>query len=77
MGTPESSWVKSTWSSISAGSKAADEAAEGRGAEGAAHGAADLRGDADGIAVMIAHQDGLDTVAVSQAPEVFDRPIPG
>ena len=47
----------------------------GRGAEGAAHRAADLRGDADGIAVVVAHQDAFDAVAVGQPPEVFDRAV--
>ena len=47
------------------------EAADGRGAEGAALTAADLRRDADGVAVVIAHDDGLNGVAVRKAPEVF------
>ena len=52
-----------------------DEPADRRRAEFAAHRAADLGGDADGIAVVILHDDGLDAVAVSELPEVFDRAV--
>ena len=52
-----------------------DKAADGRRAELAAHRAADLRGDADGVAVVVLHDDGFDAVAVTQPPEIFDRPV--
>jgi len=48
---------------------------DGAGAEGAAHAAAHLRGDAHGIAVVIAHQHRFDTVAVPQPPQVFHRAV--
>ena len=52
-----------------------DKAADGRRAELAAHRASDLRGDADGVAVVVLHDDGFDAVAVTQLPEIFDRPV--
>ena len=74
-GSPESSWVNSTWSSISAGGQVPDLAGDGGGAEGAAHAAAHLGGDADGIAVVILHQHRFDAVAVRQLPQVFDGAV--
>ena len=53
------------------------QSADGGSAEGAAHAAAHLRGDAHGVPVVIAHQHRLHAVAVGQLPEVFDRAVPG
>jgi hypothetical protein len=39
------------------------------GAEGAAHGAAGLAADADGVAPVVAHQHRLDQLAIVQAKE--------
>ena len=47
----------------------------GAGTEGAAHTAAHLRGDAHGIAMVIAHQHRFDAVAVPQPPQVLDRTV--
>ena len=57
--------------------KIADQAADRRRAERAPLPAADLRGDADRIAVLVVHDDGLDGVAVAELPEIFDRPVDG
>ena len=55
----------------------ADQTADRGRAERAPLPAADLRGDADRVAVLIVHDDGLDGVAVAELPEVFDRPVNG
>ena len=55
--------------------ESADKTADGGRAEFAAHRAADLRRDADGVAMVVLHDDGFDAVAVAQLPEVFDRPV--
>ena len=55
--------------------KIADQTADRGRAERAPLPAADLRGDADRVAVLIVHDDGLDGVAVAELPEVFDRPV--
>jgi len=57
--------------------KIADQAADRRRAERAPLPAADLRGDADRIAVLVVHDDGLDGIAVAELPEIFDRPVDG
>ena len=57
------------------GRQVAGEAFERRGAEFAAHAAADLRGNAQRVAVVIPHAHALDEVAVRQAVEVFDRSV--
>ena len=57
------------------GAQVADLAGDGAGAEGAAHAAAHLRRDADGVAVVVTHEDALDAVAVGQLPEVFDGAV--
>ena len=57
--------------------KIADQAADRRRAERAPLPAADLRGDADRIAVLVVHDDGLDGVTVAELPEIFDRPVDG
>ena len=54
-----------------------DLARDGGRAEGAPHPASHLRGDAHGVPVAVAHQDGLNAVAVRQLPEVFDGAVPG
>ena len=53
----------------------AHKAVQPRGAEGAAHLAADLRRHAEGISVLIFHQHALDAVSVSEAKEVFHRSV--
>ena len=53
------------------GGQVPDLSGHGAGAEGAAHAAAHLGGDAHGIAVMILHQHRFDAVAVRQLPQVF------
>ena len=55
----------------------ADQAADCGRAERAPLPAADLRGDADRVAVLIVHDDSLDGVAVAELPEIFDRPVNG
>ena len=50
-------------------------AGDGGGAEGAAHAAAHLGGDAHGVPVVILHQNRLDAVAVGQLPQVFDGAV--
>ena len=50
----------------------ANQPAKGGGAEGAAHQASHLTGDADGVAMAIAHQHRLHAVPVRQPPEIFD-----
>ena len=50
-------------------------AAQGGGTEGTAHPAAHLRGDADGIAVVIMHEHRLHAVPVGQPPQVFDGAV--
>ena len=57
------------------GLQPADQTADGAGAEGAAHPAAHLGGDADGVAVVIAHEHRLDAVSVLQTPQIFDGAI--
>ena len=57
------------------GSQVTDLSGDGAGAEGAAHAAAHLRGDAHGIAVVILHEHRLDTVAVRQLPQVLDGAV--
>ena len=52
-----------------------NKAAYGGRAEGAALAAADLGGNADGISVLIAHDNGFDRVAVIQLPQVFYRAV--
>ena len=49
--------------------------AERRRAERAAHPAADLRRHADGVAVSVPHEDGLDQVAVGEPEQVFHRAV--
>ena len=44
-------------------------------AERAAHPAADLRGNAERVAVFIAHQHAFHKVAVLKREQVFDRPV--
>ena len=51
------------------------EAVEGRGTELTAHAAADLRGDADTVPVLVLHPDGLDDVSVLHTEDKFLRPI--
>lgn len=51
------------------------KAAQRGGAELAAHRTADLGGDADGVSVVILHENGLHTVAVAELPEVLDRAV--
>ena len=46
-------------------------ASDGGGAEGAAHPAAHLGGDADGVSVVVLHEHRLDAVAVRQLPQVL------
>ena len=55
--------------------KVAHLAADGGGAEAAAHAAADLRGNAGGGAVLVEHDDGLDAFAVVEAEEVLHRAV--
>ena len=57
------------------GRKVTHAAGNGRSTECAAHAAADLRGDADGISMVIAHENAFDAVAVGKLPEVFDRSV--
>ena len=59
------------------GAQVAHQPADGGGAEGAALAAADLRGDADRVAVLVAHHHGLHGVAVAQFPEILDGPVDG
>ena len=51
------------------------QAADGGGAEGTAHAAAHLGGNAHGIAVVIAHQHRFHAVAVGQLPQIFDGAV--
>ena len=51
--------------------------ADGRSAERASLPAADLRGDADRIPVVIPHDDRFHGVSVLKLPEKFDRPVLG
>ena len=53
----------------------AHEAHEPRAAEGAAHGAADLAGQALGVAVLVRDEHGLDQGPVGQAQQELDRPV--
>ena len=53
----------------------ANQAADGGGAEGTALAAAHLGGDTDGVAVLIAHDNGFYGVAVLQLPQVFDGAV--
>ena len=48
----------------------------GGGAEPAAHCAAHLGGHTDSIAVFVAHEHGLDAVAVGQLQKILDRTVP-
>ena len=48
---------------------------EGGGAESAAHAAAHLGGDTDGVPVVVLHQNRLNAVSVGQLPEVFHRAV--
>ena len=59
------------------GLKAADQAADRGRAERAPLPAADLRGNADGVAVLVVHDDRLDGIAVAKLPEVLDRAVHG
>ena len=52
------------------------QAAQGGRAEGAAHAAAHLRGNAHGVTVVIAHENGLHAVAVRQLPQIFNGAVP-
>ena len=54
-----------------------DKPADGRSAECAPLPAADLRRDADSVAVVVAHNDRFHGVAVRQLPEVFDCSVLG
>jgi hypothetical protein len=56
-------------------SQVPDEPAYGGGAERAAHPAADLCRDANGVPVLIAHDDGLDGVIVGQSPKILDGAV--
>src|SRR5690606_10259344 len=56
------------------GGHVAGQARLSGGAERAVHAAAALRGDAQGDAVRVAHQYGLDQRAVEQAPQELDGP---
>ena len=51
------------------------KAAQRRRAEGAAHPAAHLRGNADGVAVVIAHQHRFHAVSVGKLPQILDGAI--
>ena len=51
------------------------QAAQGGRAKGAAHPAAHLGGDADGVAVLVAHDHRLHAVAVRQTPQVLDGAV--
>ena len=53
------------------GRQVPDLAGDGGSAEGAAHAAPYLGGDTHGVAVMVLHQNRLDTVAVGELPEVL------
>ena len=57
------------------GFQAANQAANGGSAESAAHGTAHFRGNTDGIAVVVTHQNGFHTVPVGKLPQVFDGAI--
>ena len=59
------------------GLQTANQAADGGSAEGAAHAAAHLRGNAHGIAVVVAHKHCLYAVSVGKLPEIFDGTVPG
>lgn len=54
-----------------AGAEVADEAHLPGGAEDAAHGAAGLGADADGVATVVTHEDGFDGLAVAEFEEEF------
>ena len=53
-----------------------NQAAQGGGAEGATHAASHFGGNADRIAVVIAHQHRLHAVAILQLPQVLDGAVP-
>ena len=55
----------------------ADAARLCRGAEPAAHPAAHLRGDADRVAVVVAHDNGLDAVAIGHPQQIFHGAVLG
>ena len=75
MVSPESFWANITWSKISDGSKPPHQAAQGGRTKGAAHPAAHLGGNADGVAVLVAHDHRLHAVAVRQTPQVLDGAV--
>ena len=51
------------------------ESRDGACAEAAAHSAADLRGNAHRIAVLVTHQHTLDHIAVRKAEQIFSRSV--
>ena len=59
------------------GFQVADAARLSGRAEAAAHPATHLRGDADRVAVVVAHDDRFDAVAVGHPQQVFDRAVLG
>ena len=52
-----------------------DLAPQGGGAEGAPHAASHLAGNADGVAVAVAHEHRLNAVAVVELPQVLDGAV--
>ena len=75
MGAPESFWVKITWSSSSPAVRfrILPPTVEAQKAQPIA--TAHLGGDADGVAVTIAHEDRLNAVAIGQLPQIFDGAV--
>ena len=60
------------------GREVADHPVDARGAENAAHRAADLRADADGVmSFVVAQQHALDLLVIGQLQEKFFRPVGG
>ena len=59
------------------GFQVAHPACLGGGAEAAAHPAAHLGGDADRVAVVVAHDNGLDAVAVGHPQQIFHGAVLG
>ena len=59
------------------GCQIAHTPANGGGAEAATHAAAHLRGNADGGAVLVVHDNGFHAVAVRELKEVFDSAVNG
>ena len=55
--------------------QAAHQPAQGGSAKGASHGTSHLRGNADAVAVAVAHQDGLHTVSILQPPQILDGTV--